>query len=278
MADVNDFIYFVNERYNIYINKEIKKLNFPYTNDLILQQYHFCNISRKLDKTTIYLYELFKDKENKIELLFNIIIHRLFSKKQTSENLKYISLEDFNDIDFLLQLYDIFGYQKLLYTSSFSRNTSIFSLVKYIDNLFYDIEDLYNKINKSDKLENIFEYLKNINGINNFLAFEILNDLMNFEFIDINKIKDYEVFIKFNNDSKKAMNLLKLKPTLKNIIYLKEVLKLINYKFTIYDIEHALCEFYRYSLLKNNTNSKSYPIKKREIGGILIKNEYKRSK
>ena len=81
------FIYWIQERYKIYLGKR--------TQDPIFKYYRFTNYSRKLDKTTIFLvdniYSKIKDKKL---LLLNVIIHRNISKIESSKKLKIVKTKD----------------------------------------------------------------------------------------------------------------------------------------------------------------------------------------
>ena len=89
--------YFACERQNIFI----KKLNdepAPWTKDLILQEYKFCNSYRVNDRVSQYLLKnvIYNGKSYSNEdMLFRILLFKLFNKESTWELL----LNNFEDIN-----------------------------------------------------------------------------------------------------------------------------------------------------------------------------------
>ena len=94
--------YFACERQNIFI----KKLNgepAPWTKDLILQEYKFCNSYRVNDRVSQYLLKnvIYNGKSYSDEdMLFRILLFKLFNKESTWElllnNFEDINLKNFN--------------------------------------------------------------------------------------------------------------------------------------------------------------------------------------
>ena len=94
--------YFACERQNIFI----KKLNgepAPWTKDLILQEYKFCNSYRVNDRVSQYLLKnvIYNGKSYSNEdMLFRILLFKLFNKESTWElllnNFEDINLKNFN--------------------------------------------------------------------------------------------------------------------------------------------------------------------------------------
>ena len=92
--------YFACERQNIFL----KKLNgdlLPWTNDKILQEYKFCNSYRVNDSVSQYLLKnvIYNDgKYNYDDMIFRIILFKLFNKESTWELLE----KEFGDIKVIL--------------------------------------------------------------------------------------------------------------------------------------------------------------------------------
>ena len=98
--------YFACERQNIFI----KKLNgepAPWTKDLILQEYKFCNSYRVNDRVSQYLLKnvIYNGKSYSNEdMLFRILLFKLFNKESTWElllnNFEDTNLKNFNFFPF----------------------------------------------------------------------------------------------------------------------------------------------------------------------------------
>lgn len=88
---LDTFWYFINERHGIYLQKAIGELR-PWTKDPILREWKFCNIFRRLDRTSNWLIKNIIEphtglKDSLNELLFNIFVFRAFNWVSTFEAL-----------------------------------------------------------------------------------------------------------------------------------------------------------------------------------------------
>ena len=93
----------MSERLNIWYKRVVKGEPQPWTSDKILQEYSFTNVSRDLDKTSIYerkniLNRLDLPTTNptlrKKSVLLNIMIFRVFVRIETYESIGFIDLEE----------------------------------------------------------------------------------------------------------------------------------------------------------------------------------------
>src|SRR3990167_9532028 len=78
--EIKNFFHFINERQEIWYKRFINKEDPPWTNDKILQKWKFCNVYRENDSGTIFLQENILNTKSDIELLFKIIVYRIFNK------------------------------------------------------------------------------------------------------------------------------------------------------------------------------------------------------
>lgn len=86
MTSERAFLKFIEERESIRIKKEEKKLPPPWTDDPVLRRYHFVNIHRRDDYGTRYLLGKLKTRAlSSPDLLFNIMAYRLFNRISTFE-------------------------------------------------------------------------------------------------------------------------------------------------------------------------------------------------
>lgn len=87
---IGRYIYFIKERESVRVKKKEGKSK-PWTNDIRLQQYRFCNCRRMDDKVSTWLYESwYKPFFNQPSMLMNVILARLINKPET---LQYVGFQ-----------------------------------------------------------------------------------------------------------------------------------------------------------------------------------------
>jgi len=84
------FWYWVTERHQIYLKRQAGDPK-PWTDDVVLQDYFFCNVYRELDLGTVWLRENYIDPHSADAgtLLFNIVKYRMFNLESTAALLGY---------------------------------------------------------------------------------------------------------------------------------------------------------------------------------------------
>ena len=84
---LNDFWWYAKKRMEIW-HKKNAGLDWPRTDDIILQTYKFCNAYRELDKQTIYIHTKLADIRDNFPLrLCNLMMFRFMAKIETFEHL-----------------------------------------------------------------------------------------------------------------------------------------------------------------------------------------------
>lgn len=87
--NIKRFLYFVEERYNIYLKRQAG-LSKPWTEDLILQKYKFTNCYRELDRVTIWIKENWREPNNRDpHLWFAMCVARLINWPPTLQTIGY---------------------------------------------------------------------------------------------------------------------------------------------------------------------------------------------
>lgn len=85
---------FSSERMRVWEEKTRGKKQ-PYTKDVILQKYKFCNIYRELDRQTIEIHKDLKPLESNFSLwLLNLAFHRFVSKPETVKAVGHLNFEN----------------------------------------------------------------------------------------------------------------------------------------------------------------------------------------
>jgi hypothetical protein len=175
------------ERQEIFF-KKLKALPPPHTSDPIYQTYKFCNVYRASDRVSQFLIKkvIYGSKFTPEDTLFRIFLFRLLNKIETwqmlEKKLGEITLKDFSfgkysDIleeirksqsiygnAFILCANKAFGYDKK-HQNHLALIESIFKKQKIVDQLLF-----------SRKLKSLFESLKDLPLIGNFMAYQLAID------------------------------------------------------------------------------------------------------
>lgn len=191
--------YFIFERLKIYHKRVVLKEEAPWTEDEILQKYRFTNISRDMDKLTIWeinnILNMVDEPTDDIELrkksiLFNIFLYRMYTKIESYQQFGFIDFEDNAEEKYIA------GKERLKawrdegnkpFTGSYmvnpmdlinpnieQRKDKILNSYYVLDNIFYNIDEIYkNTISECPDMKVQIEYLVTLPGIGWFNAYEI---------------------------------------------------------------------------------------------------------
>lgn len=192
---------FIKERYNIHLKKDVLHKKPPYTDNKILREYRFTNIRREHDRETIWLLDNIVNNEflTYRQKLLNCILFRLFNKHETMEiiggPIKFEGV--FNPIPARNKLYTYYkNHPKyVFFTGAF-----ITGGLKRVLNMKYPNETfvpgcvirfmkhlnesgIMDKIQAATTQEEVFNLLRDEEGIGEFLAYQI--------FVDFSYIKQF---------------------------------------------------------------------------------------
>lgn len=100
---------FAKNRQDVFFRR-LHHCSFPYTDDLIIQQYKFTNVYRVTDRVSQYLINevINKGEQSEQEVFFRIILFKLFNKIETWEHL----LKHFGEISY--QKFNINSYDNVV--------------------------------------------------------------------------------------------------------------------------------------------------------------------
>lgn len=239
------FLYWIRERHNIWLKKEIEELPFPWSEDPIFQTWKFVNYDRNKDKVTKYLYENIWAKINDPEiLLYNVILHRQFSKLETSQWLGIVKRHSDKKID---RLYDR-GVTPS--TGAFMRAIAKEHFMKGFRYTWKN-RKIVHKIIENNSLKYAYNEIVKIPSIGGFMGFQIVADLSTTILKDA---IDFNEFIVLGPGAKRGLELLGLDENIINIKILMDEtnksLKEYGLELNLFDIEHSLCEFTKYHKAK----------------------------
>ena len=182
--------YFACERQNIFI----KKLNgepAPWTKDLILQEYKFCNSYRVNDRVSQYLLKnvIYNGKSYSNEdMLFRILLFKLFNKESTWElllnNFEDINLKNFNFNEYSSVLEKAISNGIKIYNDAYiSCANKAFGYDRKHDNhlallnKMFNGDKMQNKIVRCKTMEEAFNIIKSYPLIGNFMAYQLVTDI-----------------------------------------------------------------------------------------------------
>ena len=193
----NLYWYFACERQNIFW-KKLKGEKYPWTNDDILREYKFCNSYRVNDRVSQYLLKnvIYNGKKySKEDMLFRIILFKLFNKESTWEllikNFKDITLDSFKIEEYSKVLTKAKNEGIKLYndayiscaTKAFGYNFKHDNHLALLHKMF--LEDfVQDKIIKSKSMEEAFNILRSYPLIGNFMAYQLVTDINYSEVVD----------------------------------------------------------------------------------------------
>ena len=184
----NLFWYFLFERQNIFYKRYIG-VEQPWTDDPILKRYKFTNVYRVNDRVTQYLIShVIDDKYDDYDMLFRILLFKLFNKIETWEALTSvlgdITYKNYSFDTYKKALDDIRNYGNKLYSaayimpsgiSSFKYHTKHYNNLKLIEMIFND--DPIKKFMKMQTLKDLYQYLLSFPTLGQFLAFQYSIDI-----------------------------------------------------------------------------------------------------
>ncbi|MBR3133439.1 MAG: hypothetical protein IKG42_05180 [Clostridia bacterium] len=192
--------YFAAERQNIFY----KKLNgeeSPWTDDLILQEYKFCNSYRASDRVSQYLIKnvIYNGKKYSDEdMIFRIILFKIFNKESTwdylIEKLGDVTLSNFSFKKYCDILESARNEGLKIYTDAYmSCANKAFGFDKKHENHIALLEKMFikdrmqDKIINSKSMEEAFNIIKDYELIGNFMAYQLVTDINYSEVTDFSE-------------------------------------------------------------------------------------------
>eukprot|EP01084_Bolivina_argentea_P164539 286063_1 len=187
--NINLFWKYIIERHNIY-KKRNNNESPPYTNDKILSKWRFTNVFRDIDPGTQYVIKKIipKFKNDFENLLFNVLIYRIYNKINTFNKIGFQDIKAFNKIELDKNLRTLVSNNEKVFTNAF-----VVPSYRFIDKdnkydkigrtciLFEKIKDIIPKLCKNISQKNNSEYtykqLLALPGIGKFMGYQISVDL-----------------------------------------------------------------------------------------------------
>jgi len=245
----NLFLDFIMERELIRRRRESGQ-PYPFTEDIILRDYKFTNVSRKHDRFTVELEQLVRTQmktKSLEEVVFNILVHRNHSKTETLKRWGWLS--GYKDAKGKLLKDKKEGTTSM--TGAFIRCLSgdkILNGFQYYDE---NIGKLLSAAHSAKTLKEFFRELRKFPLVGNFMGWQMLCDLRLLGLVPAKP--DDDTFVVLGPGAKKGIGL--MPEGLRNPINLLEAVRRDRVELnwlSIEDIEHSLCEFSKYHRALNN--------------------------
>lgn len=176
------------ERQEIFF-KKLKGLPPPYTNDPIFQGYKFCNVYRASDRVSQFLIKnvIYRHQFDPEDTLFRIFLFRLLNKIETWQSLESklgdINLKNFgfekyaNILEDIKSSTPIYGNAFILCANkAFGYDEKHKNHLALLESVFKKDKFVLKLVN-SKTLKELFETLKQLPLIGNFMAYQVALDL-----------------------------------------------------------------------------------------------------
>lgn len=278
---------FVVERQAIYYRRKVLNMPAPWTIDPVLNQYFFTNVYRELDKGTLFLIRNILRIQDDKDLLFAIMVYRLFNDIDTFRFLwlrcKQIQWGnwDWERAARYLNAYENHGNR--VFTDAFTVTGVKFGgFPDKIRNICYLVGKLQKQtpalleaITSARSLKRVWQIFNDTEGFGRFLAYELAIDcnysrLISFSENDWvnagpgckrgiqwiwgarNPAVKWEDYIAFLQDRQES--------------FIEGIDRLVEwhqvwpgYQMTLRGVEHSLCEFQKYSRARYHANPDGTP-------------------
>jgi hypothetical protein len=180
---------FAVERQNVFF-KRLEDSLPPWTNDVILKIFKFTNVYRATDRVSQYLINevIYKGDQQPSEVLFRILLFKIFNKIETWEllrnNIREISFEEFNYKSYNEILEKAKHKGQSIYSGAYimasGKEAFGYSLkhqnhLKLIETILAD--KFHEKVQSFKKMEDLFFSLKEYPTIGPFLAYQLATDI-----------------------------------------------------------------------------------------------------
>lgn len=272
------FWWFCRERHAIYERRQAGQ-PWPWTTDKVLQEYYFCNIYRKLDRHSAWLIEnvIEPNKEKPSELLmFNICLFRLFNWIPTYEAIGW--QEDYQANSVYPVLNELYWNEKQIYTNAymvrgFAGKRKFETTLAQLRRIWADKHEIVLSIYRNNSLRIATEAMTEYRGIGGFTAYELATD---FTYCDslLPHPLDGMTWANFGPGASQGLRV--LVPTIRPASYLAVAQYLLEASedhlrsmppMVMRDVEHSLCEFFKYERGKANGHLKrKYKSHTKDIG------------
>jgi hypothetical protein len=246
------FWQFVKLRQNAYWKHE-QNGNPPYSDDPVIGQYRFCNVYREIDRGTKW-FQMNRPQDGP-ELLWASLIYRQFNKIATFTT--FGRLPKYHDKKIFLRYVLKMKTAGVTVFTGRHQCIGLSKVIKMSDWLTsIRLNNLYKNVINANNLPNIIAILRKIPGVGRFFSWQIICDLMESNELSSSIMSQADEWVYLGpgaiagcrlidvetNYLETAKMLRDSQPTDDSLIPPPEALG----RFSLKNIEHALCEYARY--------------------------------
>lgn len=271
---MKEFLWFMCERQRIWERKEVEEQPPPWTDDPVLQKYHFCNVYRRLDAGTQYLLENIVGQGDDADVFFNIIFYRFLNLPTSYEVAGgFTPVEEF-DPEYVVEELTVQSQDFTVFSPAYRISPTRFAdSDSKLENIFYGIfrddilenfPEYYQGVMQSESLEIAHRVLTQIRGVGDFLGYELVTD-MNYDLLDFSE----NDFVNAGPGAQRGIEL--IWGTDFDESYEAKIRYLVQFQHTLFhhfdlkfpyweekgdeltcrDFEHSLCEYHKFWRVKH---------------------------
>ena len=263
---LGEFLWWMCERQRIWHRRHVEEQKPPWTTDEILQEYHFCNIHRELDRGTQYYLDNIRDLNPPTDedILLNTIFYRFFNRPETMRTIGWPIPKDKWSPSRVAESLHVVAHSNPVFSSAYRVTTQAHADAdNKIDNIVYGIfrDDILENwdyytdaILDAPHLQDAWGNLQEIPGVGDFLAYEIVTDL-NYIVLPFSE----DDFVNIGPGAEKGLDYIFDEVSEDNLRWLCDNQATLFEEFdldypyweqkshlTLRDWEHAACEFRKY--------------------------------
>lgn len=243
---------YVLERHKIWHRRTIQGLDPPWTDDPILQQYHFCNVRRRLDRGTVWYLNQIQDSDWG-ELVWRTILYRLINSVEWWERAggvpRWKHWKAWASRDRIIQQMVAAGP---IHSPAYITLPTPTNMKTRHERLWYILArpnwvEVIEKIHMAESLEKFWKGLQELYGVGPFVALQVFRDLIDQEALNFSEDDFTYIGPGAATAIELASGLTRYKEQYAWLIDLWEnqpdmgILQL-----SLNDVEHNLCEWRKY--------------------------------
>ena len=251
-----DFNNYMIERHSIY-ERRAEGQAYPWTDDLILKEYSFCNVYRELDRVTIWIRENWREPyADHPNLPFAMAMARQINWPETLEDIGFPEHWNPNRVKAIMQ--GRMDRKEKVYTGAYMLTGTLggTKVEQTVDKILTPLYECPPRI-IHESLEETWKRYLPYPGFSGFMAYEVVTDLRHTKHLE--NAEDIMTWANPGPGAKRGLNRIHGRELEKNIPKgqlineMRELLKLCNMSplpLEMRDIEHCLCEFDKYERVR----------------------------
>lgn len=281
---VNDFWLFIIKRHNAFLRRIILQTPAPWSQDKIIQEVNFCNIFRDYDYGTRFELECINICGDKDLLIKNILTYRLFNWPDThlyiaanmNNHLNVQTSPEYPGVIFGMDHNYLLKIMRFRKANGDKWRSNAYTVINSIDKFCDRVYDWWSQSTKAviDAGDNLHEVWKAIGktykGTGTFIAYEIATDLTYSPLFNL----DQNDFVNPGPGCRLGIDLITEQKCETDEAYM-DVIKYLtdnqhvihdvdtdeepwveSREFTLRDVEHSFCEYFKYIKRKNGGHRK----------------------